>query len=65
MAIQQAKEQEELLRKTKRIVYPVYLIGGAIAVLLAYGKHQQDKLIKINEQKLAHQERIASYQYDN
>ena len=63
MAAQLVKEQDELIRKTKRVIYPFYFIGGTVAVLIAYGKYQQDKLIKANEQKLAHQERINSYQY--
>lgn len=55
------KERDEILVKTKKVVYPFYLLGGTLMVILWYGQHLQDKLIKENEKKMKHQERVESY----
>jgi hypothetical protein len=48
------KEKEELLVKTKKVIYPFYLLGGTLMAILWYGQHLQDNLIKDNAKKLKH-----------
>jgi len=40
IAAQKEKAAEELLVKTKKVVYPMYLVGGSIMLLIWYGQLQ-------------------------
>ena len=53
--IAEVKEQEkaETLKKTKRIVYPMYAIGFTFLSIVWFGQRQQQRLIEVNTKKLS------------
>jgi hypothetical protein len=51
MQIRIEKEREEVIKKTKKIVYPFYMLTGIILTLIWYGQYMQDQLIEQNEKK--------------
>ena len=52
------KEREEMLRQTKRVVYPMYLLGFIVSGILWFAYEQQQRLIAHNAKKLQHQQRV-------
>ena len=38
IAAQKEKDAEALIKKTKKVVYPMYLVGGSIMLLIWYGQ---------------------------
>lgn len=57
------KQQDEVLRKTKRIVYPAYAIGFVISSLIFWGYEQQRQLIVRNQKRIEDQEHQRSQYY--
>ena len=55
------KDRDEFLRKTRRVVYPMYLLGFFVSGVLYVAYEEQAKLIDINSKKIMNKERRESY----
>ena len=61
--LKREKEIEDVLKKTKKVVYPTYALAFLIISIVMYGQHQQAKIIEVDEKKLTAREQIDNYQY--
>jgi hypothetical protein len=61
IAQEREEKQDEFLTKTKRVVYPLYLIGAVVITLIWIGESQQARLIEENAKKLKLRDKLNNY----